>query len=433
MKTVFVIANNLHENIMGAFRLRRLVRGLPACGWHPVVFAHDKGDRNLPGLGPGVELVNVAAPDLPALYARLTGRSAAAPRPAAPSGGPVTVRDIGVTSFLNRWCMIPDKQMLWRGPARRAVLARAAAQPPQLIFASLEPRTNLLVGADAARALNVPYIAEYRDLWTDSPYFHNEQPTTLHAALHRRLQRQVLRQATQVTCVARALGACLTRSFPAALRKPIEIHHNFFDPSEFDAVRTARPADARPFTLAYVGAMYMTRSPEAFLRGLGLFLQRRQLAPSQFRFRWIGSVTGVAGLPEVLRASGTEPYIDFVGMVPHAQALAELLACDATLILQATNDTIHIPGKLFEAMGARVPVLSVSPPCEHTELVERTGCGLHAPHDPGLIADALDQLWNWRNAGTPWPFREEDINYFRADHAIARLAGLFDRVSGATP
>jgi len=179
--------------------------------------------------------------------------------------------------------------------------------------------------------------------------------------------------------------------------------------------------------------MYLTRSPEAFLRGLSLFVSRRHLAPAQLRFRWFGSVTGIDGLADTVRSSGAEPYVDFMGSIPHDQAIQELIMSDMALILQAANDTIHIPGKLFEAMGAHTPVLSVSPACEHTELVDRTGCGLHVPHDPERIAIALEQFWDWRASGSAWPFHEEEIVRYRADAAIAKLAALFDTVAGTSP
>lgn len=421
MKTVYILAHHFHENTMGAYRLRRIARYLPRFGYRPVVFAHDKGKGNIPDACPEGSVVNVPSPDLAALYQRWTqGRKTRAQK-AEPSGT-VIVRDIGFTSFLNRWLMIPDKQMLWRRPGIRAALRYVSNRPPDLLFASCEPRTNLMVGAAIARRLGVPYVAEYRDLWTGSPYFHNEQPTVLHRALHYRMQRKAWREATRITCVS----AEMARLIGAASGDSVDVHYNFYDPKEYENIPVPTRSPDAPFILNYIGSLYRTRTPEATLRGVGLFLKKREIAPSEFRFRWVGSITSVPHVEETIAETGLAPYIDYLGVIPHREALKDLMQCDASLIIQATNDTIHIPGKLFEAMGARRPVLSVSPPCEHTEIVERTRCGVTAPHEPVAIEHALGILWDQRKSGQPWTYNEDAVAAFSASRVVGGLAGLFD-------
>lgn len=394
---------------MGAIRQRRIARLLPRYGWQPTVIC---SAAPAAGSGAGVDYIHAPAPDLARWYRRF--------RKSHSSALGQTTSDFNLTSFINRWFLVPDKQAPWRKAAIRAGQSCLRDEKFDLIFASLEPRTNLRVAAQLANNSGLPCVMEYRDLWTGSPYHSLAQPTAMHRWLHQRLERQAVAAATRVTTVARELARYLERQYGDVIQGPIALNYNFFDPEEYP-VRDERPNG--PFILSYVGAMYMTRSPAVFFEGLRLFLDQHAVRPEQFRFRWIGSSFNIGDVEAALARLKLNDYVDRIGQVAHAEALRELVHSDAALIIQSPDDSVHIPGKLFEALGARVPVLALSHPCEVTEIINRTRAGLCVPHDPRSIADALAQLWSHRRA---WNFDETERQRFSADQAIPQLASLFD-------
>lgn len=414
MKRILIVSHSFFESNMGAVRQRRIARHLPACGFEPIVMT-----REGPAPADGPRRLAVRAPDLAALYRR--ARRAAT---AAPGATGWKERDIGLTSFLNRWFMIPDKQVPWTGPALRAAVEFIRREKPDLIFGSLDPRTNIRVAAAAARKTGTPCVIEYRDLWTGNPYHHVTQPTALHRAAHRAMEKRIIRAATRVTTVCRGIADYLGSTYAADLKSPVALHYNFFDPSEYPP--PAAPAPDRPFVVSYVGAMYITRHPRFFFEGLRLFIERSGLTPAQFRFRWVGSAFSLGNIRGQIAELRLESFIDFVGQVPHRDALTELVNSHAALIIQAADDAIHIPGKLFEALGARVPVLALANPCEVTDIMALTNCGIAVPHEAEAVAAGLRQLWEHRRHGAPWPFNETAALEFTADRAVSRLADLFE-------
>ncbi len=106
--------------------------------------------------------------------------------------------------------------------------------------------------------------------------------------------------------------------------------------------------------------------------------------------------------------------------------MAALQQADAALILQAPEDDIHIPGKLFEAFGARVPVLALANPCEVTELIDRVHGGIHVPHQPQEVCDALAKLFDQYKQGRVWLYDEQAVADFSAVVAVGKLAAWFD-------
>lgn len=402
---------------MGATRVRRLARFFSRSGHAVTVVSVQTPDPAPEIQSIGCRLEAVRAPDPERLFGPQSRRSA------EPAGvGEPRSKATGLTWFLNRWSCVPDKYVFWYGPALRAARRLAREDRPDLIFVSLEPRTDSLVAARLARETGIPMVLEYRDLWTGNPNFHLGTPTALHAWWQAVLERRALRSAAAVTCVCEGIRSRLAARF--SLNLPMAVHTNFFDPDEYPA-KTARPANAERFVIAYLGALYGRREPTAFLRGLAAFAQEK--GPRTVEFRWAGPIAGVPHLQAALQESGLSGVIQYLGRLPHREALGELQRADAALVLVAPHDDVHIPGKLYEALGARVPVLLVGGGVEARGIVAETRGGLAVRHDPNEIAAALRQLAGSRKAGSPWPFQEAAVSRYSLAQVGADLEAFLER------
>jgi glycosyltransferase involved in cell wall biosynthesis len=425
-RRVLIIGYFLVDQNMGGVRLRRIARLLPRHGWEPVVLTHPP-DENSPVTPPEVRSEHVAAVDLTRLYSRLRGFGRAVPA-AAPGGArQPAAKPMGFTSALNRWLMVPDKQMTWHGRALERGRKLLREEKFDAIYASLDPRTNVLVAARLSRESGIPCVLEYRDLWTGNPYHHIAQPTPVHRWLHERLERRALRQASRVTAVCRGIADRLVEQHGDVLRTKPALNYNFFDPFEYAEPVAVPSKDC--LTISYTGALYASRTPHQFFEGMRLFIDRQRLSPAQFRFRWAGAIAGVSDLDGVIDRTGVRPYMEFMGQIPHAAAMRLMRESHAALLIQAPNDAIHIPGKLFEAMGGRVPLLALAHPCEVTEIIDRCRAGLVCPHTKESVADALEEFQRRSRQGLAWEFDEAQVNQFSADASVARLAGLFREAS----
>ena len=426
-KRVLIVGYSFVDSNMGGVRTRRIARLLPRHGWEPVVLTHPRDANSVPAEAADPRIEAVASLDLTRVYERLRRLGRAEPASAAGQPEP-SAKPIGLTSEINRWLMIPDKQMTWYRAALKKGRELLRREKFSVIFASLNPRTCLLVAARLSKETGVPCVLEYRDLWTSNPYYHVTQPTALHRWIHRRLERSALRQARRVSAVCRGIADYLSGQHAAVLKAPVELNYNFFDPDEYPAPGPA-PAGLRPFTVSYVGAMYASRSPRPFFEGMRAFLNQSGLTPAQFRFQWAGGALGIADFAEVLERTGVRPYLDYLGQIPHREALRLLVRSDTALLLQAPDDTIHIPGKLFEAMGARVPLLALSGQCETSEIIERCRAGIVCAHTAEAVAAGLAEFHRWHATGKKWEFNEAEVQRFSADAAGSALAATLERAS----
>ena len=146
-----------------------------------------------------------------------------------------------------------------------------------------------------------------------------------------------------------------------------------------------------------------------------------------FTFRWAGSISGINDLNQVLDRYEVRRYMDFQGLIPHREALGQLMQSDAALLIQAPNDAIHIPGKLFEAMGARVPLLALAHPCEVADIINRCRAGIVCPHTADSVEAAIAEFHRRFTQRMRWEFNQAEVQRFSAGNSVGRLAELLNQ------
>ncbi len=420
MKRVLVISYSFPPaSNMGSHRILRFVRHLREFGWEPVVLTAWVNDASqtdaslLERMPRDARIERVSGVDLTGLWRALRGGGPSAGQ--SPSG-----RGLALTTFLNRWVMIPDKFFPWIRPAVRAAETMLRAEKFDAIYSTSDPLSDHLVGLRLAQRTGVPWVAEFRDLWLGSPYFARAHPTALHRALHALLERRVVAGATALVALSRGIGCYFEKTY----NRKAQVIYNNFEPEDYPYVAPS----AGKFTVLYTGAMYSSRSPEPFLAGLAEFVRQQQLTPAQVEFVWLGSshdldVRGMAERLEVL------PFVRLEGRVAHAEALRRTQSASVLLTIQSPEDNIHVPGKLFEYIGAGRPILAVSQPCEVTELVRSHGVGRVAGPSAPEVAAALNEMWtSWRRGEWRETTRDERMR-FGAAARTRELAELLEQAS----
>jgi hypothetical protein len=143
-----------------------------------------------------------------------------------------------------------------------------------------------------------------------------------------------------------------------------------------------------PFTLLHTGVVYPSeRDPSA------LFAALRALAGEggpaiRLRLRASGHDTLLAALAA---ENGVANLIELASPLPHREALAEMQAAPALLLLQASNCNHQVPAKLYEYLRARRPLLALTDADGDTAtILRRAGISTIAPLDDAQqIAAAL--------------------------------------------
>ena len=94
---------------------------------------------------------------------------------------------------------IPDMRTDWIRTAIPAGRQLIKEWKPEIIFASAPPNTGLMVASRLARAHKIPWVADFRDLWVDNPYYSEPGWRKRIDAI---LERRILRRAAGLVTVS---------------------------------------------------------------------------------------------------------------------------------------------------------------------------------------------------------------------------------------
>ena len=268
----------------------------------------------------------------------------------------------------------PDERGRWEPSARRKLGDLLDSLQPDVVISSHEPATTLRLGR-IAKERGFPWIADLGD-----PVLSFYTPGRWQEA-SRELEGWTCRNADRVTVTTEAAKQML------AARHEVSETRFAVLTQGYDARIDPEPAagvefDQRLLELLYTGRFYRFREPRALVDAvLGNPGVRLSIATSRTP-DWL--VPLLEEHPGQLR---------LLGFVPHAEAVTLQRSADV-LVNIANDDPVHVPGKVYEYLGAGRPVLHLGDNDGDVaaELVRSHRRGLVAGNDAGSIGTALAEL-----------------------------------------
>lgn len=288
--------------------------------------------------------------------------------------------------------------------------------PPDAIVAS-GPSFHLFVaGYYLARASRCPLVLDYRDEWTECP-FHFVTPGNADRAWERRC----LLAADAVVFTTRSQLEHTAEVFTELDPSKCRVIPNGWEPSDWadaSSCRHALPAArARQLTLSYVGRLADHVSPGGLLESLAAVCRRRPDIAGRVGLRFVGEKSGDA--LEQVKAFPYAGKVELLDQLPRPAANRLMRESSALLLFNDARLARYIPGKLYEYLAARRPVIVFGEGGESAELVRKLGAGwIVRAADPEALEAVLDQLLRDPHA----PGDARDIGSWLVRHTRERLA-----------
>lgn len=314
------------------------------------------------------------------------------------AGGPVRApfwRDV----LLSTWGSLrfPDDKSGW---ARRAYAdARSWLHDSgiDMIFSTAPPMSAHALAARLAIDSNLPWVADFRDLWSDNPGY---AAPPWRKRFDQRTEAAWLRQVSGVVTVTPSWQALLEARLRG--RCPVAFIPNGYDEADFAGLDAMPARDDAEFRLLHAGSFYGPRDPATLLEGLARFIEHDPRLAQPLRLRLVGQI-GSRFVGSLARFDQEHPgVVECLPYMAHRHALAEMMAADALLLMvgaggaQANGAVVAgwLPGKIFEYLRAARPTLLLgNPQGDAAELLRRHGRGWVADETkPEQIALALQRM-----------------------------------------
>jgi glycosyltransferase involved in cell wall biosynthesis len=317
---------------------------------------------------------------------------------------------------------VPDNKIGWKRKAVAKALELAKETPFDLIFATAPPFTDLLIGRELKRKLNIPLVLDYRDPWVDYPF--KFYPTPLHKFLNIQLERRALKASSQVVTTNRKVKELILRRHRFLSYHDIEIISQGFDPADFQKARSTPiiQPHRKAMRITYAGVFWEDRRPDYFLRALA------EIQKEQPRLRGRISAHFVGNFREENRKLaarlGLQDAVTETGYLPHVDCIRELLASDVLWMI--VGDEVGSPGKTYEYIGAGKPILACAPEGFISDAVLDAGGIVTAPDDVQAIKEAIVSFYNrWERHELRGP-NQDIIDRYDRQRLARTMVKLFE-------
>ena len=312
----------------------------------------------------------------------------------------------------------PDIYRVWMRQAFRATdLAARRHRFDAVVTFSFPASTNLL-GAWLKDRLALRWISHNSDPWADNPLSHISRWTR---ELHRRQERDSFAKADALLFPSDEMTAMYQRRYPHLAARVHTLHHSF-DPAAYPAA-TVRPRSAdAPRLLRYIGTFYGSRTPEPLFKALML------LNPDEFRRLKIEIIGGGRSAWRLRERYGLAESVAIQPGVSYGESLRLMSESDVLLVIDAPSAeaSVFFPSKLADYIGARRPILGISPPGTTRRILCDLGQICHDPAETQAIAATLRSIAHSPPVDDSG-LSDQQTRPYMLSHNVRRLAEMIDQ------
>ena len=338
---------------------------------------------------------------------------------------------LGLLQRISLWVranfFVPDPRISWLCPSLSFLCRRLRLEPVDLVLSTGPPHSMHLIGMGLKKRLGLRYWADFRDEWTTWDVLLSMRPGALTWALHRRLERAVLKNCDKLLTVSNHWA----KAFQAAGATDTLTLYNGYDEEDISRnlgtsasknrthsrVKESKSRTKR-FQLLHLGQMSLSRS-EGFWRAFSEICSDQTPLGRSIEVLLGGQID--PSLDALLKAnSWLRNRVHFCGYVPHEQIFEYYQHASVLLLFARPSPQVEgqIPGKLFEYLGSQRPILYMGAANgEAAELIQAQKAGLSIEqHDTAGIKTALEHLYH-----SP-PSNYQDPSRFSRQHQAKELA-----------
>jgi len=325
----------------------------------------------------------------------------------------------GLLRALGELFLVPDTYVGWVPFARRAAAELCREEPFDIVYSTSPPDSSHLVARSVARRFGLPWVADFRDPWIALRL--RRPPTPIHRSLHERMERSVM-EAGAVLVTTASHGEALRAAYPGAR---VERVPNGYEEEDFEGLEGVEPP-RRPFTILHGGMLTLGRTIGPFLDGLSIFCRERPDARGDIRAVFLGSRE--TKNEELTARAGLGGVVSFEDNVGHAECVKRERSSHVLLLIKHGDERYSglVPGKLYEYLGARRPVLALVPEGEAADIVRGNRRGEVAPIGDAMgIAAAISRMYGHYLAGSlDSAYSLEELPGYTRRRAAARLGEI---------
>ena len=375
MKTVLIITYYWPPSGgAGVQRWLKFAKYLPELGWQPIILTVDpeyasypqRDESLLKEVGPDCLVFITKSFELYNLYKLVSGKKE------VPYGGFANESKEGVfqklSKFLRGNFLLPDPRKGWNKYALKKAVELIKEYKIDTVVTTSPPHSTQLIGLKLKQKLNIRWIADLRDPWTDIYYYNQFNHTALARQIDKNYERKVVENADVLITVSEDVKRIFSEKSELPIAAKTVVIPNGFDEDDFRI--TNIPTENKKI-ITYTGTISEAYDVDCLLEALCLLSEDSK---SQLLLRFVGKVP--YSVEAKFRSTGLG--IEMVGYVDHSKSIEYLFRSDLLLLVipKVKNNRGILTGKFFEYLASQKPILAIGPADgDLAKIILETQCG----------------------------------------------------------
>lgn len=420
----------------GVQRWVKFSKYLPSYGWQPIVYTPENPqistiDKTLiKEISPQTKIIKQPIFEPYGIYSSLMGKKASTDikkftSASNSSQAPQDQRSSWLKKailYIRGNFFIPDPRCFWVRPSVKFLKKYLEKNPVDVIITTGPPHSMHLIGKKLSAETGIPWISDFRDPWTGMYYYKNMLLSKRSDCKHHKLEQEVFDASNEILTVTPMMAEDIRK----VTKTPVRVITNGYDEEDFEQIAV----DDGYFNIAHTGLFAPDGNPEVLWKVLGEKCASDAEFRRMLRLRFVGDVDNV--ILQSIQEAGLSENLLNLGYKPHTVAVREQI-CASLLILPLRRDKDYkciLPGKLFEYLAARHPILGIGQTDgAMANVVKESNAGkVFLWDDARGIREYIDDAW-MKFKADKLVSESKDIERFSRRNLTKQLAEMLNNVS----
>jgi len=328
-----------------------------------------------------------------------------------------------IISSIRSNLFIPDPRKGWNKYAFKKAVEIIKKENIKFVITTSPPHSTQLIGFKLQNMLDVKWIADLRDPWTDIYYYKLLGHSFLSKSRDRHLEKKVLINADKIITVSDYLKHMFSQKDPEINPSKIHVIPNGYDNADFVNISKERNKE---FTICYTGTMSDIFEPAVLFQALKQLLIKNP--DFKIKLQIVGQLSDT--IKNEIMEIGLNA--EFIPTVPHNQVNKYQVNADLLLlVIPNVKDSIGIlTGKLFEYLASGNNILCIGPESSDTaRIIQNCNIGQTFERDKKqAIADYIEREVNAFHENTSIVVNREEIEKFSREKQAGTIKAVIDQL-----
>jgi len=249
---------------------------------------------------------------------------------------------------------IPDARRFWIKPSVKFLSKYLKDYPVDAIFTNGPPQTAHMIAYGVKKKLGIPWHADFQDPWTQVDYFPQLMLNPISLKIHKTMEQHVFKNANQVTICSNTWKGDL-ESIGA---KDVGVIVWGYDEDDFKDINVELSSK---FTLSHYGSLGPDRNAKTLWKACSIIAKEDEQFTKDLEIELAGFI-GHEIIKEI-NSLGLKNNLTLFDHLSRKETLERMHRSQVLLLIlnDMPNVNGRLPGKLFEYLASRRPILVIGP------------------------------------------------------------------------